>query len=98
MSISGQVPATVTRTETRFSAGITVGRIVDAVSDATVIAFAVWTVLALAGMAFHLPVDPLLWVWVASLVPVVLTTVAVYRRRDDGSRPALPDIPTGADE
>src|SRR4051794_15954380 len=89
---------TVTSTEARFSAGATVGRIVDAVSDAAVIAFAVWTALAFAGMAFHLPVDPLLWLWAASLVPVGLATAAAYRRRAGGSRPSLSDIPNDGDE
>src|SRR3954451_1055986 len=89
---------TVTKTEPRLSAGITVGRVVDAVSDAAVIAFAVWTVLAFAGMAFHLPVDPLLWLWTASLVSIGFATTAVYRGRHDASRPALPDLPGDGDE
>src|SRR4051794_41773438 len=89
---------TVTSTEARFSAGATVGRIVDAVSDAAVIAFAVWTALAFAGMAFHLPVDPLLWLWAASLVPVGLATAAAYRRRAGGARPPLSGIPNDGGE
>ena len=78
----------------RFTAGIKLGHIVDAVSDASVMAFAAWTVLALAGMTFHLPVDPLLWVWAVSLLPIAIVSVGACRRRyGDGG----PDAPHAGD-
>jgi hypothetical protein len=72
--------------------GSRVGSVLDWASDWSVLAFAVWTLIAYVGMATGAAATLLVWLWLAT-IPIVAAGLALLTRRSIPARPSPPPTP-----